>query len=70
MCHLWSQVWIALRWFWSFREAVAGSLFDMRISVSSAKVAKVGAGKVGRSVVYMREERPENTASWNTGVDW
>jgi hypothetical protein len=49
MRHLWSQVWIALRWFWSFREA------------SSAKVAVVVAGEVGRS---------ENTALWNTGVDW
>jgi hypothetical protein len=38
MRHLWSQVWIALRWFWSFREAVAGSLSDVRLAVPSAKV--------------------------------
>jgi hypothetical protein len=53
MRHLWSQVWIPLRWFWSFREAVVGSLSDARIAVSSAKVAVV-AGEVGRSAVYMR----------------
>jgi hypothetical protein len=29
----------------------------------------VVAGEVGKSVMYMREERPENTALWNTGVD-
>jgi hypothetical protein len=54
MRHLWSQVWIALRWFWSSTEAVAGSLFDARIAVSSAKVAVVVAGVVGRSVLHMR----------------
>jgi hypothetical protein len=54
MRHLWSQVWITLRWFWSFREAVAGSLSDARIAMSSAKVAVVVAGEVGRSAVYMR----------------
>jgi hypothetical protein len=51
MRHLWSQVWIALRLFWSFREAVAGSLSDARIAVSSAKIAVVVAGEVGRSAV-------------------
>jgi hypothetical protein len=54
MRHLWSQVWIALRWFRSFREAMAGSLSDARIAVSSAKVAVVVAGEVGRFAVYMR----------------
>jgi hypothetical protein len=54
MRHLWSQVWIALRWFCSFREAVAGSLSDARIAVSSSNVAVVIAGEVGRSAVYMR----------------
>jgi hypothetical protein len=46
MHHFWSQVWIE---FWSFREAVVGSLSDTRIAVSSAKVAVVVAGEVGRS---------------------
>jgi hypothetical protein len=54
MRHLWSQLWIALRWFWSFREAVAGSLTNARIAVSSEKVAVVIAGEVGRSAVYMK----------------
>jgi hypothetical protein len=54
MCNLWSQVWTALRWFWSFREAVVGSLSDARVAVSSIKVAVVAAGEVGRSAVYMR----------------
>jgi hypothetical protein len=54
MRHLWSQVWIALRWGWSFWEVMTGSLSDARIAVSSAKVAVVVAGQVGRSVVYMR----------------
>jgi hypothetical protein len=68
MRHFWSQVWIALRWFWSFREAMAGSLSDARIAVSSAKVAVVVAREV--LGVYEIEEWPENTALWNTGVDW
>jgi hypothetical protein len=46
MRHLWSQVWIALRWLWSFREAMAGSLSDARIAVSSAKVAVVSKAYV------------------------
>jgi hypothetical protein len=53
-CHLPSQVWIALRWFWIFREAMAGSLSDARIAVPSDEI----------------EEWPENAALWNTGVDW
>jgi hypothetical protein len=41
-------VWIALRWFWSFKEAVTGSLSDERIAVSSAKDAVVdGDRKLG-----------------------
>jgi hypothetical protein len=52
MRHLKSQVWIALRWVWSFREAMAGSLSVTRIAVLSAKVAVVVAGEVGRSAVY------------------
>jgi hypothetical protein len=38
---------MALRWVWSFWEAVAGSLSGARIALSSAKVA----GEVGRSAV-------------------
>jgi hypothetical protein len=49
---------------------VAGLLSDARIAVSSTKVAVVVDGEVGRSAVYEIEEWPENTALWNTGVDW
>jgi hypothetical protein len=39
--------------------------------VSSAKVAVVVAGEVWKvHGVYEIEERPENTALCNTGVDW
>jgi hypothetical protein len=61
MRHLWSQVWIALRWSWSFREAVAGSLSDSRIAVSSAKAAVVVVGEVRRSAVYMRQRNSPRT---------
>jgi hypothetical protein len=43
-----------MRWFWGLREAVAGSPSDVRIAVSSAKVAVVVAKEVGRFAVYMR----------------
>jgi hypothetical protein len=43
-----------VKWFWSFREAVAGSLSNARIAVSSGKVAMGVAGEIGRSAVYMR----------------
>jgi hypothetical protein len=62
MLHLWSQVWIALRWVWSFWEAMAGSLSDARIAV-------VVAGEVGRFAVYMRYRNgpitlPCGTPAW------
>jgi hypothetical protein len=66
MRHLWSQVWIALRWFWSFWEAMVGSLSDARIAMSSAKVAVVVAGEVGRSAVYMRYRNGPRTLPWGT----
>jgi hypothetical protein len=69
MRHLWSQVWIALRWFWSFREAVAGSLSYARKAMSSAKVAVVVAKEVGSSAVYVRLKNgpralPCGTPAW------
>jgi hypothetical protein len=48
------QLNIALRWVWSFREAMAGSLSDARVAVSSAKFAVVVAGEVESFAVYMR----------------
>jgi hypothetical protein len=59
MRHLWSQVWIALRWFWSFREAVAGSLSEVKIAVSSAKVAVVVAGEICSKKLWWSIHRVE-----------
>jgi hypothetical protein len=70
MRHLWSQVWIALRWFWSFKEAVAASLSDARIAVISKDCCGYCRGGCKVRDVYEIEVRPENTALWNTGVDW
>jgi hypothetical protein len=72
MRHLWSQVWSALRWVWSFWEAMTESLYVARIAVSSAKVAVVVAGEVGRSAVYMRFRNgprtlPYGTPAWIVG---
>jgi hypothetical protein len=47
-----SQDWIARREVWSFWEAVAGSLSVPTTAVSSAKVAVMESGEVGRSAVY------------------
>jgi hypothetical protein len=63
---MWSQVWIVFRWFWSFMEAVAGSLSDARIVVSSAKVAVVVAGEVVRSAMYMRWRNGPRTLPYGT----
>jgi hypothetical protein len=62
---MWSQVWSALRWVWSFWEAMAGSLSVARIAASSAKVAVV-VGEVGRSAVYMRYRNGPRTLPWGT----
>jgi hypothetical protein len=45
---------------------MAGSLSDARIAVSSAKVAVVVAGEVGRSAVYMRYRNGPRTLPWGT----
>jgi hypothetical protein len=66
MRHLWSQVWIALRWVWSYWEAMAGSLSEARVATSSAKVAMVVAGEVGRSAVYTRYKNGPRTLPWGT----
>jgi hypothetical protein len=45
---------------------MVGSLSDARIAVSSAKVAVVVAGEVGRSAVYMRYRNGPRTLPWGT----
>jgi hypothetical protein len=51
--HLFNQFWIASRLGCSLCEAMAGSL-SVTTAVSSAKVAVVDSGEVGRSAVYRR----------------
>jgi hypothetical protein len=54
-----SQDWIARRAVWSFWEAVAGSLSAATNAMSSAKVAVMEPGEVGRSAVYRKySKRP------------
>jgi hypothetical protein len=49
-----NQFWIASRLVCSLCEAMAGSLSMATTAVSSAKVAVVDYGEVGRSAVYSR----------------
>jgi hypothetical protein len=53
---------------WSFWEAMAGSLSIARIAVSSAKVAVVVAGELGRSAVYMIYRNGPRTLPCGTPV--
>jgi hypothetical protein len=64
----WSQICIARRWGWSFWEAAAGSLSVARTAVSSADVAMVGVGEVGRSAVYRRYSSGPRTLPWGTSA--
>jgi hypothetical protein len=48
------QFWIAARYVCNSCEAMAGSLSVASTAVSSAKVAVIDSGKVGRSAVYSR----------------
>jgi hypothetical protein len=61
---------IASRSVCSFCEAMAGSLSVATTSVSSAKVAVVDSGEVGRSAVYSRYNNGPRTLPWvqNNGV--
>jgi hypothetical protein len=52
--HFLNQSWIASRSVCSFCDAMAGSLSMATTAVSSANVAVVDSGEVGRSVVYSR----------------
>jgi hypothetical protein len=66
MRYMWSQVSIALRCVWSFWEAMAGSLSEARMAVSSAKVAVVVVGEIERSTVCMRYRNGPRTLPWRT----
>jgi hypothetical protein len=45
---------------------MAGSLSEARTAVSSAKVAMVVAGEIGRFAVYMRYKNGPRTLPWGT----
>jgi hypothetical protein len=57
---------IASRSVCSFCEAMAGSLPMVTTAVSSAKVAVVDSGEVGRSAVYNRYNNGPRTLPWGT----
>jgi hypothetical protein len=61
-----SQDWISSREAWSFWEAVAGSWSVAMTAVSSAKVAVMESGEVGRSAVYRRYSKMRRTMPWGT----
>jgi hypothetical protein len=52
--HFLNQIWIAAGWICSVCAATAGSLSVATTAVSSAKVAGLGSGEVGRSAVRSR----------------
>jgi hypothetical protein len=66
ICQVFSQDWIARREAWSFWEAVAGSQSVVTTAVSSAKVAVMKLGEVGRSAVYRRYSKGPRTLPWGT----
>jgi hypothetical protein len=66
ICHIFSQDWIARREAWSSWEAVAGSQSVVTTAVSSAKVAVMESGEVGRSAVYRRYSKGSRTLLWGT----
>jgi hypothetical protein len=45
---------------------MAGSLFVASTAVSSAKVAVVNSGEIGRSAVYNRYNNDPRTLPWGT----
>jgi hypothetical protein len=62
--HLLNTFWIpSSRLVCSFCEAMAGSLSVASTAVSSAKVAVVGSGEVGRSAVYSKYNSGPRTLS-------
>jgi hypothetical protein len=59
-----NEFWIAGRLVCSLCEAIAGSLSMATTAVSSAKVAVVDSGEVGRSTVYSRYKNAPRTLPW------
>jgi hypothetical protein len=61
-----NHFWVAVLLVCSFCEAMAGSLSVDSTAVSSAKVAVVDSGEVGRSAVYSRYNTDPGTLTWHT----
>jgi hypothetical protein len=64
--HFLNQFWIASRLVCSLYDAMAGSLLVAGAAVSSAKIAVVDSGEVGRSAVYSRYNNGPRTLPWGT----
>jgi hypothetical protein len=62
--HFLNQFWIANGLVYSLCEAMAGSLYVATTALSSAKVAMVDCGEVGRSAVYRRYNNGPRTLPW------
>jgi hypothetical protein len=61
-----NQFWIASRLICSLCEAMAGSLSVATTAVSSANVAVVDPGEIGRSTMYSRYNNGPRTLPWGT----
>jgi hypothetical protein len=66
---MFSQDWISRSEAWSFWEAVAGSLSVAMTAVSSANVAVMESGEVGRSALYRRYSKGPRGKVCEFGVD-
>jgi hypothetical protein len=64
--HFASQLCIANKLVCSLPEVMAGSLSVAITAVSSAKVADVVSGEIGRSAVNSRESNGPRTLPWGT----
>jgi hypothetical protein len=64
--HFASQLYIASKLLCSLLEAMAGSLSVTITAVSSAKVADVVSGKIGRSAVNSIQSSGSRTLPWGT----
>jgi hypothetical protein len=64
--HFLNQSWITSRLFCILCDAMGRSLSVASTAVSSAKVAVIDSGEVGRSAVYSRYNTGPRTLPWGT----
>ena len=62
--HLWNHFSIKSKPRWRVEEAIIGSEWDANKAVSSANVAVVICVKVGKSAVWMVNDRDPRTLPW------